>query len=1108
MATGTMAFDYFVCTLGQAAIVNEKTLNKEYANINELIDFLAENLAQSPAVGFPSVRETCETKPLVFSFSDIQKISINLANVIHSVSSTCTPGKPVGLLCQSSPAFLFSWLALVRLGHPVLLIAPQLAVSAISSLCKTSEVSVLFYDAVYKKTADSIPEWLRTVVLPFTTNEEVLDLRKLATTSSLSSFKTPKIEEDAVAYFFHTSGTSSGLPKPIPQTHHAAVCVLPHLASLENNPLPATFSTTPLYHGGIADLLRSWTSGAMIWLFPAYLAPITAPNINKCLDEVKTLSRSQHMPHLKYFSSVPYVLQLLAANSESLQRLQAMELVGVGGAALPSSLGDNLVEQDVNLVSRYGSAECGFLLSSHREYASDKEWQYLRTANGAQFLEFEPQNDADRTYELVIKPGWPHMAKKNRDDGSYATSDLFVKHAGIGGAWKYHSRKDAQLTLVTGKKFDPAPLESAIVASTPLISEALVFGDGETYPGALIFRSKEAEAMRDEEFVEQVWEVVQTVNEDSQEHAKLARSTLVPMSSEAGNKLEKSSKGTLLRKQAEEKFRHIICKAYSTEVEDTPFVPDDKLQETILETVKSIVRGGEQLTPEADLFSFGMDSATSMQIRSRLRRLLPRRTEELPLTVVEDNGNVNGLSKFITQRRHGDAQSPSNDNDHALMQELVDRYSTIQQPPNLPSGNHQSNGTSDKRQIVVLTGATGALGCHVLAQLVASPDVAKIYCLVRGATAHAARERVSKGLEHRGLAPLPTMSSESEKAIVVPARLSAFDLGLSSAEYDRIASNTTLILHLAWSVNFRLRLANFEKESIASVPSLLHLALSSPRPVPPAFVFCSSLASASSYAISSPSHAPKSSITVPEEIIDDPAAAAPLGYARSKWVAEHVCHRVAQTTCLRGRVGVLRVGQLAGDTERGVWNAKEAWPLMLSSVRDTRTLPALRGEVLDWLAVDVAARAVVEAAMTMTKREKNGLGEGDGMKEVEGKLEGGQGEAIRVFHVLNEHLTPTWMDMLGWLGRKEEFQVVEPREWLRRVEELREERPEHPVAGLLGLWREAYGNEKRGNGRMEQKDTPRFAMEKSKGALPTLRSVRPIDVEYFEKVWEWIKTNM
>ena len=67
----------------------------------------------------------------------------------------------------------------------------------------------------------------------------------------------------------------------------------------------------------------------------------------------------------------------MGIHEEKMKYFQSMAIVGVGGAALPSEVGNVLVEQGVHLISRFGSAECGFLMSSHREYSKDKEWESL-----------------------------------------------------------------------------------------------------------------------------------------------------------------------------------------------------------------------------------------------------------------------------------------------------------------------------------------------------------------------------------------------------------------------------------------------------------------------------------------------------------------------------------------------------------------------------------------------------------------------------------------------------------------------------------------------------------------------------------------------------------
>ena len=450
------------------------------------------------------------------------------------------------------------------------------------------------------------------------------------------------IQGTDTAYWHHTSGTSTGLPKPIAQSHRGAVGVLPRL----NGRGQATFTTTPLYHGGIADCFRAWTSDALIWLFPGRDVPITATNILKSLAVAREVAEGSVAPPVMYFSSVPYVLQLLASETEGLKVLQRLDIVGVGGAALPPSVGDDLVRKGVNLVSRFGSAECGFLMSSHRDYSRDTEWQYLRSQNSS-LLRFEPRNDG--LAELVVQRDWPHMAKRNREDGSYATADLFQTHPKITHAWRYQSRADSQLTLITGKKFDPAPLEAAI-ATSQYVDDALVFGNGQQYPGALLFRSSLSSEFSSEELLDKVWPQVEKLNSEGQSHTKLSRSMLIVMPA-ATDGLEKSSKGTIFRRQAEERFSSAIEKAYqgddilreaSDRALEAPGIPDVELPITILDIIRTVQGSKDAIPEDADLFACGVDSVACMQIRAQLQRLVGSTTPALPLNVVYDCGSIKG----------------------------------------------------------------------------------------------------------------------------------------------------------------------------------------------------------------------------------------------------------------------------------------------------------------------------------------------------------------------------------------------------------------------------------------------------------------------------------
>jgi acyl-coenzyme A synthetase/AMP-(fatty) acid ligase len=439
---------------------------------------------------------------------------------------------------------------------------------------------------------------------------------------------TKQTEQD-VAYIHHTSGTSSGLPKPIPQTHRAAIGVLPSLDGHNE----AAFTTTPLYHGGVADCFRAWTSKAMIWLYPATELPITSVNIQKCLSHAANCRKSsQWIPEIKYFSSVPYVLQMLDSE-DALSWLRKMDIVGVGGAALPPTTGDSLVKEGVNLISRFGSAECGFTLSSHRHYATDKEWQYLRSPSNSNLLKFEHHDDSSLA-ELIIQDGWPHMAKKNRPDGSFTTSDLFEGHDKIANAWKYHSRSDSQITLITGKKFDPAPLEDTLRDSSPMIQDVLIFGNEKQFPGVLVFPTEKKAPSDLEDFANKVWDLLQSMNKEGQEHTRISQSMIVVMQP-PDPPLHKSSKGTIMRGVVEKRFKEHIEGAYGGGPEsnsEESLLPEANVQKELRRIVDGVVGGDANLEPHADFYLSGVDSVKA----TRIRALIQMVSRPLALRMIAD----------------------------------------------------------------------------------------------------------------------------------------------------------------------------------------------------------------------------------------------------------------------------------------------------------------------------------------------------------------------------------------------------------------------------------------------------------------------------------------
>ncbi|KAI1134489.1 acetyl-CoA synthetase-like protein [Hypoxylon sp. FL0543] len=1072
--------NYFTCTLGQAAHLKKQDggNQRSFGTVLTLVEENAKSLPELPSLGFADYtsRRLADWPPDRVTFrqlSDLSKFAaMTLADILDLPVENDEP-PIVGLLCNSSLEFVLSWLGLVRLGCRAFHLAPHLDSRSVEHLCRSCNMRTILVDAAQGEKVALFKGKINIVKIPSFEGGMRLD-EDFCRKRSLNN------EDASIAFIQHTSGTSSGLPKPIFQSHWGAVGCLP---SFPPEHQPATFTTTPLYHGGLADCFRAWSSGAMIWFFPEGVVPITGANVTRSI----ACARDRSPVPVKYFSCVPYILQLLAEEHEGIRMLQSMDLVGVGGAALAPSVGDGLVKQGVKLLSRMGSAECGFLMSSHRNYDNDKDWQYLRPINDPTFLSFESRDDG--LAELIVRPSWPLIMKTNCDDGSYATADLFEPHPSLSNAWRYHSRADAQITLANGKKFDPSPLEESIKASTRHIRDVLVFGRGKDYAGALLFKSSRESL--NEEVIDAVWSQVQKFNKDTQSHARLTRSMLIVIEPKEGQEpLAKSSKGTIIRRQAEARYADVINSAYSDENTGSIAarqVSDTDLSSVLLDLFTQVL--GREVDAHKDIFHQGVDSIACIQVRKLIEsRILPLGTPRLPTNIIYDSGNVDVLAKNLARiRKGGDNHSSNNDIDEwKLMRELAEKYSHFD--------TYDASSTEKNGEVVVLTGATGALGAHILSVLCSDARVRRVYCLLRNQTDPPPRERVSKALSERGLPgfqELDNPQSFEGKVICLPSQLSDSNLGLSDTQWTSMVTEATVFIHAAWTVNFSLRLGSFENH-IMGTRNMINAAVSSGA----RFFFISSTAAVSS----------DLSSVIAEKVSLDPSHASPLGYSRSKWVAEQVCARAHEHLSANGKarttspdISVIRVGQLCGN-EAGVWNASEAYPLMLSTAGLVGCLPDLPNEALNWLPVDQAAEIVLDIALADRAPER--------LMEAE----------LPIYHVVNTHMTPSWKQLLYWGSSTPggpPFNAVPPADWLRRLEStLSGPEAGHPSQALLGLWRHKYAHVTHVPQEKDEclggtvPESPRFDITSSMRLSPTMRDVGPLGRDRVIRMWNWIQQNV
>ena len=195
----------------------------------------------------------------------------------------------------------------------------------------------------------------------------------------------------------------------------------------------------------------------------------------------------------------------------------------------------------------------------------------------------------------------------------------------------------------------------------------------------------------------------------------------------------------------------------------------------------------------------------------------------------------------------------------------------------------------------MLTGATGSLGAHILDQLASDPSVSRVICLSRAKSHADSVSRVQESLTQRKRVLSPNAAA---KITSYASDVNAENLGLSPEEYRDVES-ATIIIHNAWPVNFVLSIESFDT-FIGGTTHLMKLATKNGAK----FYFSSSVATMGGVWEE----------PCPEQFPDSPKRSAATGYGRSKWVVEKLMERAGKEN--GAEVGVLRIGQLVGDSEK------------------------------------------------------------------------------------------------------------------------------------------------------------------------------------------------
>jgi hypothetical protein len=545
-------------------------------------------------------------------------------------------------------------------------------------------------------------------------------------------------------------------------------------------------------------------------------------------------------------------------------------------------------------------------------------------------------------------PGWKEP---------YVVQDLLASNPINRKQFKILGRADDLIVLATGEKVRPATLEREI-SKHPRVKDVLAFGDGNFELGVIVEIDKGVvppcvKLDIQQEVLAFIGRLgldvyIQRGNGCVEGHAKVAPEMVV-LTREDERPLRKTDKGSLARKENYALFEKDIKKCYErlevTRCSPALSMTQGGLRSMINEHIREL--GVFLEDDNTDFFDAGMDSLQAARLRRALLGRLgaTESTLHVATDVVFANPSVNKLCAALSYRSHASQASFSTILSReecriAAMEVMATKYMSVlasfRDITDLARSLSRQTCVSENKNVVLLTGSTGNLGCFLLARLARDPDVTSIICLNRSGLISLRARQLEQLKKH----DIFLSKNEWAKITLYECNLSQDGLGLEPKAARQLL-DVTHVIHNAWPVNFSWSLSSFEPH-IRVLVNLIRVALeSSSRRVnenPIRFMFASSIAVVANH--------PRLNSNGPQKVPErpfGPAYTAEMGYAEAKWVCEELLMSATRMYGTRLRCCSARIGQMSGSERSGVWNEREHFPVMIRMSCVTKTLPRLPG---------------------------------------------------------------------------------------------------------------------------------------------------------------------
>jgi amino acid adenylation domain-containing protein/thioester reductase-like protein len=349
----------------------------------------------------------------------------------------------------------------------------------------------------------------------------------------------------------------------------------------------------------------------------------------------------------------------------------------------------------------------------------------------------------------------------------------------------------------------------------------------------------------------------------------------------------------------------------------------------------------ERVGLDDDFFTLGGDSLLAAEMLARTRAIFGISADAVrPLTrCLLRDPTLRGFAAAAQDARAGKltAQGDSAEVDFA-------RESTLDLPIKRDAAPSCPRPDWRRPREVLLTGATGFLGAHLLRELLAATG-ARVWCLVRARDEADAHRRIAAAAARWQL-PAPPR----DRVLPLPGDLAEQRLGLSDEAFRDLACRIDIIYHAGATVNFIYPYQELRAANVAGTREVIRLA-GLYRAIPVHYVSTTAVLAGLG-------------VAGVHQVTEETALAYPerlrMGYVETKYVAEELLRSAGRAGL---PVAIYRPLDIVGSLDTGAWSTSTEMCALIRYITDTGLAPDI-DVPLDFVPADVCAAAIRHISVT------------------------------------------------------------------------------------------------------------------------------------------------